>query len=203
MSQLPSIPPQISGYTILPLSLPSLPSLVDNATHYIYLAPHQPRNPSPTAQRSLFLVNIPFDSSELHIKRLFSIQLGLPNGRIEDVQLEGGRRKENSADKSAIVQPETEKKGKKRKRGTEKGRIEELEDATLPSTWDRDLQKSGSTAVIVFVDRSSMETCLRAVKKLRKERKELVWGDSLEEKLPPLGSASTDPVLLWANPKIR
>ena len=199
MSPLLSIPLQISGYTILPLSLPSLPSLSDTATHYIYVAPHQPRISTPTAQRSLFLVNIPFDSSELHIKHLFSTQLGLSNGRIEDVQFEGGRRKGNSTDKSAIVKPEIEKKGKKRKRRDEGQSIEDLDGAALPSTWDRELQCSGSTAVVVFVDRLSMEACLKAVKKVRKEHKELIWGDSLEQKLPSLGSASTDPVLRRAN----
>lgn len=193
MSSLRSLPLQISGYVIVPLSLPSLPSFPVTATHYVYLAPHKPRIPTATASRSLFLVNVPFDSSELHIKHLLSLQLDLPNGRIENVQFEGGKRKETIADNSAIVKLQTEKKGKKRKRGAEGGSIEDLEGATLPPTWDRELQSNGHTAVVMFVDRTSMEACLKAIKKLRKERRELVWGDNLDGTLPPLGFASTDP----------
>jgi hypothetical protein len=193
MSSLHSTPLQISGYIILPFSLPALPSFPVAATHYIYLAPHQPRIPTATASRSLFLVNVPFDSSELHIKHLLSLQLDLPNGRIEDVQFEGRKRKETIADNAAIVKRQTEEKGKKRKRGAEGGIIKGLEGATLPLTWDRELQSNGHTAVVMFVDRASMEACLKAIKKLRKERRELVWGDKLDGTLPPLGYASADP----------
>ena len=186
-------PLQIPGYTTLPLSLPPLPSLPVPATHYIYLAPHQPRIPTATDQRSLFLVNIPFDSTELHIRHLLSLQLGLPNGRIEEILLEGGRRKFSTVENLAIARPETEKRGKKRKRGAQGGSIEELEDAVLPSTWDRELQSNGRTCVVVFVDRPSMEACLKAVKKLRKEQRGPIWGDGLDGKLPSLGSASANP----------
>ena len=190
MSSLHSVPLHISGYTILPLSLPSLPSFPIIATHYIYLAPHQPRIPTATAQRSLFLVNIPFDSTESHIKHLLSLQLDLPNGRIEDVQLEGRRRKGTNSGKLAII----EKKGKKRKRSVEGDSIEDIEGAALPSTWDRELQSNGRTAVVVFVDRPSMDACLKAVKKLRKEQRVPVWGEAMEERLPSLGSTSANSV---------
>lgn len=198
MSPLHSTPLQISGYIVLPLLLPALPSFPVAATHYIYLAPHQPRIPTATAPRSLFLVNVPFDSSEQHIKHLLSLQLDLPNGRIEDVQFEGRKRKETSADNAAIVKRQTEEKGKKRKRGAEGRTLKDLEGATLPLTWDRELQSNGNAAVVVFVDKVSMEACLKAIKKLRKERKELVWGDMLNGTLPPLGYASADPA-----PKLR
>ena len=203
MSPLQHIPVQISGYAIVPLILPSLPSCPVTAMHYIYLAPHQPRIPTPTARRSLFLVNVPFDSSDLQIKRLLSRQLELPNGRIEDVHFEVERKEGTGTVKPATVELKTEKKGKKRKRGSGGQSIEQLEDTTLPSTWDRELQSNGRTAVVVFVDRSSMEACLKAVKKLRKERKELVWGGSLAEKLPSLGSASVYPVFRRANQEHR
>ncbi len=198
MPPLHSVPLQISGYTILPLSLPALPSFPAKAAHYIYLAPHQPRIPTATAQRSLFLVNVPFDSSELHIKHLFSLQLGLPNGRIENVQFEGGKRKMSNTEKEASAMPKLQSRSKKRKRGAERGSIEDLEDAALPCTWDRELQGNGHTTVVVFVDRASMEACLKAVKNLRKGRRELIWGDKLEGILPPLGSASANLVLKLA-----
>ena len=190
MSPLRSIPLQISGYTILPLSLPSLPSLPVRATHYIYVAPHEPRIPTATAQRSLFLVNVPLDSNELLIKYLLSLQLDLPNGRIENVQFDGARRRGIIPDKVITVKPQTEKKGRKRKRGANGGSVEDLEGVALPSTWERVLQSNGCTAVVLFVDRSSMEACLKAVKKLRKEQRQPVWGEGLEKELPSLGSAS-------------
>lgn len=189
MSSLTKIPLQISGYNILPLSLPPLPSFPEAATHYLYLVPHQPKIPTPTASRSLFLVNVPFDSTELHIKHLFSTQIGLPAGRIEDVQFEGQRRRGSGTDQASSPKASQNKKSKKRKRGSSGGIIEEMEGAALPPVWDRDLQTNGLTAVVLFVDRASMDAALKAVKSIRKERKEPLWGGGLEGKVPALGSA--------------
>ena len=181
------IPLQIAGYYILPLSLPALPSFPQSATHYLYFAPHKPKIPTPTASRSLFLVNVPFDSTEIHIKHLFSAQIGLPAGRIEDVQFEAQRRKSGGNDEAKSGQ---DKKGKKRKRGSSGGSLENAEGAALPSTWDRDLQYGDLTAVVLFVDRASMDAAFKAARAIRKERIEPVWGDGVEDKVPALGSAS-------------
>ncbi|MCJ1259710.1 Ribosomal RNA-processing protein 7 [Lignoscripta atroalba] len=190
------IPSKISEYYILPISLPALPSNHTPATHYLYLRPHEPKIPSPTTSRSLFLVNVPFDATNAHIKHLFSQQMDLPSGRIENVEFESTR--------SNILRPETEKlekfshpqaqpgkkNNKKRKRGADVDDFERLEDVQFPTTWDRQLHKSGSTVVVVFVDRASMEAVIKAVKRLRKRDKDIVWGEGLEGKLPALGSAS-------------
>ena len=189
MASSTAVPQEISGYRILPISLPPLPAYPVSATHYLYLRPHEPKLPTPTAARSLFLVNVPFDSTDIGIKNLFSIQIGLPQGRIEDVQFAGSKirieRTEDAADKLG-----KEKKGKKRKRGYEAGNIEELEGAVLPATWDRELRKAGLTAVVIFVDRSSMDAAYKAVKRIRKHGETPVWGEGLEGKVPALGSAS-------------
>lgn len=181
------IPLQIAGYSILPLSLPPLPSFPKPATHYLYLAPHKPKIPTPTASRSLFLVNVPFDVTETHIKHLLSAQIGLPAGRIENVQFADQRRKGGNGDEAM---PKRDKKGKKRKRGSDGTDLEDVEGTALPSTWDRDLQYDGLTAVVLFVDRTSMDAALKAAKAIRKERIEPVWGEGIEGKLPALGSAS-------------
>ena len=193
------IPQQIAGYNILSLSLPPLPSFPTAATHYLYVAPHQPKIPTPTAPRSLFLVNIPFDSTELHVKRLLSAQIGLPAGRIEEVQFEGQRRQRHKQDDS--LNQISVKKGKKRKRDSEAGNIENIEGAALPSVWDRELQTNGRTAVVLFVDRASMDAALKAVKAAQKEGREPVWGEGLEGKIPALGSASESfcPPSIWQN----
>ncbi|KAL8828075.1 MAG: hypothetical protein Q9170_006760 [Blastenia crenularia] len=188
MARVESIPLEIAGYKILPLSLPPLPSYPVSATHYLYLQPHEPKLPTPTAARSLFLVNVPIDSTELHIKNLFSIQLGLPQGRIEEVQFAGSKKRVTGAN-DAAERPRKEKQSKKRKRGHEMGVIEELEGAELPATWDRDLRKEGLTAVVVFVDRPSMDAAYKAVKKIVKVGEKPVWGEGLEGKIPALGSA--------------
>ncbi|KAL8698544.1 MAG: hypothetical protein Q9201_006513 [Fulgogasparrea decipioides] len=182
------VPSEISGYKILPISLPPLPSYPVTATHYLYLRPHEPKLPTPSAARSLFLVNVPFDSTELHIKNLFSIQIGLPQGRVEEVQFEGSRRRSGNVE-GAAAQATKDKKGKKRKRGRENGDIEEIEGTALPATWDRELRTNGLTAVVVFVDRPSMEAARKAVRRVSRIRELSVWGEGLEGKIPALGSA--------------
>ena len=184
------IPLQIAGYNILPLSLPPLPSFPQAATHFLYLAPHQPKIPTPTASRSLFLVNVPFDSTEAYIKHLLSVQIGLPAGRVEHVQFEGQRKKGNRTDEASAPGATPKNKTKKRKRGNSWDVIEDLEGAALPAVWDRDLQTNGLTAVVLFVDRASMDAAFKAVKSTRKERREIIWGQGLVGKVPELGSAS-------------
>ena len=183
------VPAQIAGYTVLPLSIPPLPSFPVSAVHYLYVGPHQPKIPSPTASRSLFLTNTPFDSTELHFKTLFSTQLGLPSGRVEDVEFEGRSRRHDSAEPAASYDANpTSNKKRKRSKGLDYER--ELELATaLPAVWDRELRSNGRTAVVRFVDRSSMETALKAVKAVRRQNSNPIWGEGVQDKLPPLGSA--------------
>lgn len=170
------IPLQISGYYILPLALPTLPSFPFPATHYLYLRPHEPKIPDAKSERSIFLVGVPFDASELHMKHLFSTQLGLPSGRIEKVKFAGTE---------DLTQSPTTENNRKGKDGVDV--MEELESEKLPSTWDRVLHQPGSTAIVVFVDRASLEAVIKAVKRVRKKEDEIVWGEGVEEKLPALG----------------
>jgi len=185
-------PLQIAGYNILPLSLPPLPSFPTATIHYLYLAPHQPKIPVATASRSLFLVNVPFDATDKHIKHMLSAQIGLPAGRIEDVQFEGPRKSGAAGEALSTQKPaqKSAKKGKKRKRESDGGNLENMEGAALPSTWDRDLQTSGLTAVVMFVDRASMDAALKTVKAIGKENTKPDWGDGVDDKIPALGSAS-------------
>ena len=93
-------------------------------------------------------------------------------------------------DEVSVPKASQNKKSRKRKRGGSGGIIEDIEGAALPSVWDRELQTSGLTAVVLFVDHASMDAALKAVKSTRKERKEPIWGEGLEGKVPALGSAS-------------
>lgn len=190
MASKNSIPLQISGHYIISLSLPPLPSFSTPATHYLYVSNHQPKNPNPTAPRSLFLVNVPFDATDVHIKHLLSTQLSLPNGRIEDVYFEGEEKKAHETNEALIERSGDVKKSKKRKRSVVERSADETETANLPPTWDRNLHGVGRTAVVVFVDRASADAVIQAIKTVRKQRRQLTWGESVETALPILGLAS-------------
>ncbi len=98
------------------------------------------------------------------------------------------------APRPAIAAPIAEPKGKKgnkkkRKRGEDVVSKEFSEASELPKTWDRELHRSGSTAVVVFVDKASAEAGLKAARRAAKDGTKIFWGDGVEGKVPPLGSA--------------
>ena len=80
--------------------------------------------------------------------------------------------------------------GKKRKRKNKVSKTGQIEGFDFPSTWDRELLTGNRTAVVLFIDRSSAHAVLKAAKKAKKENMKPVWGEGLEDKVPPLGSAS-------------
>lgn len=173
---------EIGGYTALPIQLPAPSSFPQSATHYIYVRPHEPRIPDPDSPRSLFLVNIPIDTTETHLKHLFGAQLS--GGRVERVDFEDVPTKKSVG---ASAQGSIATKSKKRKRVTTDDLESQLDDIWFPSTWDRKLHKSGAHAIVVFVDKPSMEASLKAARKASKHRPKIVWGEGIEDRIPPLG----------------
>lgn len=196
---------EISGYTVLPLRLPAvLPSsFPEPATHYLYLRPHEPRTPNPDAARSLFLVNVPIDTTELHLRHLFSSQLAA--GRVESVQFEGVFKSQTATSSSnttttatttiSAAQPQQQNKKRKRQEITSQELENQLRNVKFPSTWDRELHASGSHAIVTFVDKPAMEASLKAAKKAAKkggkgaEGTVIIWGEGIEDRLPSLGSS--------------
>ncbi|KAG0652754.1 Ribosomal RNA-processing 7 [Hyphodiscus hymeniophilus] len=180
---------KIGEYTILPLSLPPTTAYPVPATHTLYLRPHAPKIPTESDSRSLFIVNVPVDSTIAHFKGVFKSLIGA--GRVEDVRFEHEQRNVSSQPPTqALVVMSKKEKNKKRKRGEE----DPVEiDASLPQIWDRDLLRSGSTAVVVLVDEKSVESALKTVRKLHKSKSKddrwPVWGQGVEGKAPALGSA--------------
>lgn len=174
---------EVAGYTALPIQLPAVSSFPQSATHYIYIRPHEPRIPDPDSPRSLFLVNVPIDTTETHLKHLFGAQLSA--GRVERVEFEDVPTKKKSV--GAFAQDSLAKKSKKRKRVTADDLESQLEDIWVPSTWDRKLHKSGAHAIVVFVDKPSAEASLKAARKASKNRTKIVWGEGIEGRVPPLG----------------
>ncbi|OJD14435.1 hypothetical protein AJ78_05203 [Emergomyces pasteurianus Ep9510] len=179
-------PLSISGYLVLPIELPPAPSFPNPATHYLYLHPHEPKVPDPDSPRSLFIVNVPVTTTETHLRHLFGSQLS--SGRVERVEFHDTAAKRPPTIPSqaapALSNP------KKRKRETTEELQVELDTTELPPTWDRELHTSGAHAIVVFVDRPSMEASLKAARKAAKNRTKIVWGQGIIEegrRFPALG----------------
>ena len=166
----------VDGFAVLPIELPPSSVLSTPSKHYIYLKPHDPSLPDPNAARSLFVANIPVTATELHFRHLFATQLAA--GRVERVE---------SSDLPNIPWADdaklNAKNGRKRKRITEEDLQIELQVHQLPAVWERTHHTSGSYAVVVFVDRQSMEAGLKAAKKAVKLSLRIVWGHGVEDKL--------------------
>ncbi|KAF4548672.1 Ribosomal RNA-processing protein 7-like protein [Elsinoe fawcettii] len=167
-------PTSVSDYTVLQLSLPALPSFPHPQTHYLYLRPHAPKD-STASTTSLFLVNIPIDSTPTHIRALFA---SLTPSRIASITFD-----------STPTAASSTKTSRKRKRTP--ATTDELESTfPWPSAWDRTLHPSGSTCIITFVDSASATSAMLAARKAAKSRTPLPWDPpDISSKLPPLGLA--------------
>jgi ribosomal RNA-processing protein 7 len=175
-------PKTVAEFTILPLTLPTLSGLPEqykDAKHYIYVKPQATNIPTKSDERSLYIVNIPIDASESNIRALFAEQLG--GSMVERVEFDAPipaqpMHKRWKADKP---QAAGEKRGKKRKRSEEEALVAEGvvedEDSALPRLWPGSLSKSGSGAVVVFVDKGSARGALREIQRAVKEGKSIVW----------------------------
>lgn len=174
---------QVQDFIVLPLRRPALPSFPKETTHYLYLRPNAPRVPTEDTPRELFLVNVPIDATEVHLRSLFAEQLG--GARVENVDFEDARVGKGI---KAPVSHTDGSKSRKRKRGAEESSGEE-DVGLLPQTWDREVHRSGGTAVVRFVDRASAEMALREARRAAKAGTEVLWGAGVEDKVPPLGLA--------------
>ena len=173
------VPTTVQDFLVLPIQLPAQPSFPQEATHYLYMRANAPKVPTDSTPRELFLVNVPIDATELHIRSLFADRLG--GARVESVAFEGIKKvKPTSEPTMSTLQ------SRKRKRENE----EPSDVEALPTTWDRPVHRSGSTAVVTFVDKTSADQALRETRRAIKSHRLIPWSHtSVEQKLPPLGSA--------------
>ena len=186
-----------SGFIALPIQFKPTKSFPKATTHYLYLRQDEPKIPTPESRRSLFLVNLPITSTELHIKLLFATQLA--SGRVERVDFPPSPASQSFLPSSLHQQDDStghsrdgtlqqqqsqgQSRGKKRKRVTSTNLEQQLEQNNpLSEIWDREIYPSGSSAVVVFIDKASMEASLLAAKKATKPGAKPVgfWGDSIE-----------------------
>ena len=124
----------------------------------------------------------------MHFKAVFTRLIGA--GRFESITFGDEKNAQAQATNPNTVKGNG-KRNKKRKRGSESGK-EVVDGEELPKLWDRELHRSGGTAVVVLVDAKSVESVFKAVRKLHKAGKEAkwpVWGKGVEGKVPELGSA--------------
>ncbi|KAF2662548.1 hypothetical protein K491DRAFT_617394 [Lophiostoma macrostomum CBS 122681] len=190
-----STPTSVNNFAILPLTLPAqptvhLPDTLAPPKHYLYIKPHEPSAPTPTADRSLFISNVPFDATADSLRELFFEQLG--DALVEHVEFDSavpgtpavkrwrnGVAGSGSGAKSSGTGtgPATSKLGKKRKRdeGIVAEGVVEDDESRLPGIWPGELRKSGSTAVVVFVDRASCKGAWKAVRERVKSGAEVRW----------------------------
>ncbi|KAI0964759.1 ribosomal RNA-processing protein 7-domain-containing protein [Xylaria arbuscula] len=173
-------------FSILPISIPPLPSYPVQAKHYIYLRRNAPKIATPNDSRSLYLANVPTDSTEAHFRALFTSLVGA--GRFENIAFEQDRKSAEVSHEPAQAE-RLAKQHKKRKREDEEVQHRKEEAAAaLPDTWARELHRSGSSAIALLADEKSVDLVLKAVKKLEKTEKYPVWGEGLKSDVPALGA---------------
>ncbi|EME45962.1 hypothetical protein DOTSEDRAFT_168167 [Dothistroma septosporum NZE10] len=178
----PKTPSMVHDFVVLPLRLPRQPSYPQESTHYLYLRANAPKAPTENTPREVFLVNVPVDATETHIRSLFADQLG--GARIESLAFEGARVGKG------ISAPVAPAQSKKRKRGVDENEATtEAEVGLLPETWDRELHRSGGIAIVSFVDQASAQLALKEAKRAVKSKKDITWGAGISNKLAPLGKA--------------
>lgn len=171
----------VNDFMVLPLHMPASASFSQESTHYLYLRANTPKAPTENTPREVFAVNVPADTTEKHLRSLFANQLG--GVRVESVAFEGARVGKGISAPVAPVQ-----QSKKRKRDDEEEGATAEEVGLLPEVWDRELHRSGGTAVVTFVDRASAELALKEVKRAIKHKTKISWpGD--KGIAAPLGSA--------------
>lgn len=177
-------PSAVADFTILPLTLPtlsSLPASYEGTQHYLYIKPHEPSAYTATAERSLFVANVPIDASESNIRALFAEQLG--GARVESVDFDASvparpLHKRWKQEKRGDDESEEQQRGKKRKRNdaevVAEGVVED-EDSALPELWASNLRRSGSAAVVVFVDKRSARGALKEIQAAVKSGRAVQW----------------------------
>ncbi|ORY68674.1 ribosomal RNA-processing protein 7-domain-containing protein [Pseudomassariella vexata] len=178
--------PTSSGdsFSVLPISIPPLPSFPFPATHHVFLR-RNAKILTAEDSRSLFLVNVPVDSTEAHFRAVFASLVGA--GRFEGITFEHDKRATNSSIEPAQAARLAAHSKKRKREDEEAQRAQEEAAAQLPPAWSRPLHRSGSSAVVLLADEKSVESVLKAVKKLQKSKKFPVWGEGVGDKAPPLG----------------
>ncbi|KAI1270739.1 ribosomal RNA-processing protein 7-domain-containing protein [Xylariaceae sp. FL1019] len=174
-------------FSTLPVSIPPLPSYPVPATHYVYLRRNTPKIATPNDSRSLYLANVPTDSTEAHFRALFASLVGA--GRFESIFFEHDKKSANVSHEPAQAQRLANHHKKRKREDQELQNRKEEAAAELPETWSRTLHQSGSSAVALLADEKSVDSVLKAIKKLQRSKKYPVWGEGFKDRAAPLGAS--------------
>lgn len=160
----------LEDYIILPIVIPTRDSSV---THTLYLRQNRPKFPVEDDGCTLFVANVPVDSTLAHFKALFAT-LG---GRTESVRFQ------SIQDTGKYVDPEDVPMALDDIQDEEFSKeVKRLKRASvLPKTWTRTVLPSGSNAYVKFVEAAELKVVLKAAS--RKPR--LVWGENIPANRTP------------------
>lgn len=174
-------------FAVLPIRMPPMSSFPHSAVHEVRIRRNTPKIPTANDSRSLFLKNIPADSTEPHFRAVFTNLVGA--GRFETIFFH---------DEATTVLPvdpaqATKMQGFARKRKMKDVEAEEREleekASQLPQIWTRQLHRSSCTAVVLLADERSVRLVLKAIAKVQKSKKYPVWGENMADEVPELGSS--------------
>ncbi|EMT63380.1 hypothetical protein ACKRZS_002596 [Fusarium odoratissimum] len=174
-------------FSVLSIKIPATPSYPETAIHEVRIRKNAPKIPTANDSRSLFLKNIPADSTEPHFRAVFTQLVGA--GRFEGITFEDESRTLLPIDPAQATK--VAGFAKKRKRGDVEAEEREREEeaAQLPQIWSRRVQRSSSTAIVLLADEKSVQLVLKAIAKLQKSKKYPTWGSDLSDDVPSLGSS--------------
>ncbi|KHJ32516.1 putative ribosomal small subunit assembly protein [Erysiphe necator] len=181
---------KFADYTVLNIIIPPIESFPEQCVHTMYIRRNQSKIPTENDSRSLFVVNVPIDSTSAHFRAIIGSLIG--PGRFQSASFEDEKRTIDPI-KDNNLYSTTENVGKKRKRTNDSE--QSLLKQDLPNVWDRKLKRSGSSAVLLLVDEKSVSKVLNTAKKLQRQKKSMrnwpIWGDNLitTPLIPSLGSA--------------
>ncbi|KZZ99030.1 hypothetical protein AAL_02581 [Moelleriella libera RCEF 2490] len=173
-------------FAVLPILMPALPSFPHSAVHEIRVRRNAPKIPSANDSRSLFLKNIPTDSTEPHFRAVFTSLVGA--GRFETIIFEDDSESALSIDPAQAMKVQQLARKRKMADVEAEERSRQEQEAQLLPMWTRKLHSSSGTAVVLLADEKSVHSVLRAIAKVQKNKKFPVWGENLADEVPSLGS---------------
>jgi Rrp7 RRM-like N-terminal domain len=161
------------GFKILPIHMNR------DAVHYMYIKKHESRLDSEATpkDRTLFILNLPVDTTDEHIKRLFQ-----PYGRVVSIKYHtrGNHPEEDEEEAEAVEEVETavEQPKLSRKKQQKLEEEEKQKKESDPSLKIRNSLTTGSFAHVVLLEAKELENVLNMISKKRE------WTEDDEAMLP-------------------
>lgn len=162
---------EFCGFKILPIHMNR------DAVHYMYIKKHESRQDSEATpkDRTLFILNLPVDTTDEHIKRLFQ-----PYGRVVSIKYHnrGNQPEEDEEEAAEAVETAVEQPKLSRKKQQKLEEEEKQKKETDPSLKIRNLLTTGSFAHVVLLEAKELENVLSMSSKKRE------WTEDNEAMLP-------------------